>query len=192
MVPKDKHRSNRQRIIQRQCSDVWTFSYRTGWSDAHQSKHRSIARVGDLYKRLTPVFLVLLKFREAQYTLKNISKPTKKKIDHILSFSKCFMSVSARLARDWVWEQDVVPCEPVLDWTKLYLGALAILGVLVDRRHVNNAPAWCGATSTSLCMGRGDPYPSWRNYLVENGIKMTKKFCVSLGGLTLVVKRQYS
>jgi len=50
---------------------------------------------------------------------------------------------------------------------------------------------WWGAMM-ALCMGRGDPYPSWRNYLVENGIKMTKKFCVSLGGLTLVVKRQYS
>ena len=33
-------------------------------------------------------------------------------------------------------------------------------------------PTWCGAATTSLCGGRGDPHPLWRSSLVESGIKM--------------------
>ena len=46
----------------------------------------------------SPVILSLLEFRETLDTLKNISKPTKEQIDHILRFSTCFVSVRARLA----------------------------------------------------------------------------------------------
>ena len=48
---------------------------------------KRLVRLGGLYKRLTPAILVLLEFRETLDTLKNISKPTKEQIDHILRFS---------------------------------------------------------------------------------------------------------
>ena len=32
---------------------------------------------------------------------------------------------------------------------------------------------WCGAATTTLCWGRGDPHPLWRSSLVEIGIKVT-------------------
>ena len=34
-------------------------------------------------------------------------------------------------------------------------------------------PAWCGAATTSLYGGRGDPHPLWRSSLVEPGAKVT-------------------
>ena len=43
--------------------------------------------------------------------------------------------------------------------SSLYIGVSAMLGVLVARRQVNDPPAWCGAASTMLCGGRGDPPP---------------------------------
>ena len=42
--------------------------------------------------------LELLETRDTSYTLKNNFKPSKEQIDHILRFSTCFVSVSARLA----------------------------------------------------------------------------------------------
>ena len=56
---------------------------------------------------------------------------------------------------------------------QVYLGVPTILGVLVARQHVFDHPAWCGAASTTLCGGRGDPHPSWRSSLVESGAKVT-------------------
>ena len=47
------------------------------------------------------------------------------------------------------------------------------LGALMARRHVIDPPTWCGAATTILCGGRGDPYPLWRGSLVENEIKVT-------------------
>jgi len=39
--------------------------------------------------------------------------------------------------------------------------------------NVIDPPTWCGAATTSLCGGRGDPHPSWRSSLVEPGAKVT-------------------
>ena len=55
-----------------------------------QKRHNSskrLVRLDGLYKRLPPVILELLEFREILDTLKNTSKPTKEQIDHILRFS---------------------------------------------------------------------------------------------------------
>ena len=41
------------------------------------------------------------------------------------------------------------------------------------RRHVIDPPTWCGAATTTLCGGRGDPHLLWRSSLVEPGIKVT-------------------
>ena len=46
-----------------------------------------LVRLGGLFKRLTPAILELLEFREVPHASKNISKPTKEQIDHILRFS---------------------------------------------------------------------------------------------------------
>ena len=43
------------------------------------------------------------------------------------------------------------------------------LGALVARRHVIDHPTWCGAATTTLCGGRGDPHLLWRSSLVELG-----------------------
>ena len=48
---------------------------------------KQLVRLGGLFKRLTTAILELLEFRETLHTLKNISKPTKEKIDHIPRFS---------------------------------------------------------------------------------------------------------
>jgi len=48
---------------------------------------KQLVRLSGLYKRLTLAILELLEFRETLDTLKNISKPTKEQIDHILRFS---------------------------------------------------------------------------------------------------------
>ena len=62
-----------------------------GLSDAYAEKSgngsKRLVRLGGLYKRLTLAILELLEFRETLDTLKNISKPTKEQIDHILRFS---------------------------------------------------------------------------------------------------------
>ena len=47
------------------------------------------------------------------------------------------------------------------------------LGALVARRHVIDPLTWCGAATTTLCEGRGDPHPLCRSSLVEPGIKVT-------------------
>ena len=47
------------------------------------------------------------------------------------------------------------------------------LGALVARRHIIDPLTWCGAVTTTLCGGRGDPHPLWRSSLVEIGIKVT-------------------
>jgi len=63
------------------------------------------------------------------------------------------------------------------------------LGALVARQQVINPyslVAWCGATLTVLCGGRGDHHPSWKSSLVANEIKVTGKLSVSLGGLAFV------
>ena len=39
--------------------------------------------------------------------------------------------------------------------------------------NVIDPPTWCGAATTSLCGGRGDPHPLWRSSLVEPGAKVT-------------------
>ena len=59
---------------------------------------KRLVRLGGLFKHLTLAILELLEFREVPHTSKNTSKQTKEQIDHILRFSACFMSVSARLA----------------------------------------------------------------------------------------------
>ena len=48
-----------------------------------------------------------------------------------------------------------------------HLGALRLAG------NINDPPTWCGAARTTLCGGRGDPHPLWKNSLVEFGIKVT-------------------
>ena len=47
------------------------------------------------------------------------------------------------------------------------LGAVKLAGNVID------PPTWCGAATTSLCGGRGDPHPLWRSSLVEPGAKVT-------------------
>ena len=47
------------------------------------------------------------------------------------------------------------------------------LGALVARRHIIDPPTWCGAATTILYGGCGDPLPSWTSSLVEIGIKVT-------------------
>ena len=39
--------------------------------------------------------------------------------------------------------------------------------------HVIDRSTWCGAATTILYGGRGDPHPLWRSSLVEIGIKVT-------------------
>jgi hypothetical protein len=39
--------------------------------------------------------------------------------------------------------------------------------------NVIDPPTWCGAATTPLCGGRGDPHPLWRSSLVEPGAKVT-------------------
>ena len=39
--------------------------------------------------------------------------------------------------------------------------------------NVSDPPTWCGAATTSLYGGRGDPHPFWRSSLVEPGAKVT-------------------
>ena len=58
-------------------------------------------------------------------------------------------------------------CEPKEDSVRRPLGALEA------RRHVIDPPTWCGAVTTYLCGGCGDPHPLWRSSLVEPGIKVT-------------------
>ena len=113
--------------------------------------YKRLLRVGGLYICLTTTILSLLEFRETSYTLKNTSKPTQVLSDHIFRFS-------TSLALEWVSEQDCEPCALVLVWTKVYLSEPAILGVLVTRRDVNDPPTWCGAASTTLWGGHGDPH----------------------------------
>ena len=48
------------------------------------------------------------------------------------------------------------------------LGALAPWRVKLAG-NVIDPPTWCGAATTSLCRGRGDPHPLWRSSLVESG-----------------------
>ena len=78
------------------------ISEHVGLSDAYAEKvsndSKRLDQVGGLYKRLTPAILELLVTRDTSYTLKNNSKPSKEQIDHILRFSTCLVSVSARLA----------------------------------------------------------------------------------------------
>ena len=38
--------------------------------------------------------------------------------------------------------------------------------------NVIDPPTWCGAATTSLCGGRGDPHPLWRSSLVEPEAKV--------------------
>ena len=47
------------------------------------------------------------------------------------------------------------------------------LGALEAHRHVIDPPTWCGAATTTLCGGRGDPHPLGRSSLVEPGAKVT-------------------
>jgi len=47
------------------------------------------------------------------------------------------------------------------------------LGDLWLAGNVIVPPTWCGAATTILCGGRGDPHPLWRSSLVEIGIKVT-------------------
>jgi hypothetical protein len=73
----------------------------------------------------------------------------------------------------------------------------------VARQQVIDPPAWCGAATTALCGGRGDPHPSWRSSLVESGIKVTGNLARALvakpswrvkksSGRDLVIGMQYS
>ena len=47
------------------------------------------------------------------------------------------------------------------------------LGAVKLASNVIDPPTWCGAATTSLCGGRGDPHPLWRSSLVEPEIKVT-------------------
>ena len=47
------------------------------------------------------------------------------------------------------------------------------LGALKARRHVIDPPTWCGAATTTVCGGHGDPHPLWRSSLVEPRAKVT-------------------
>ena len=94
-----------------------------------------LVRLGGLFKRLTPAILELLETRDTSYTLKNISKPSKEQIDHILKFSTCFVSVSTRLALELVSEQGCVPYALVLGENHLFYSVCRPLGVLVARRQ---------------------------------------------------------
>ena len=64
-----------------------TSDYPTPAQKKGSNGSKQLDQVGGLYKRLTPAILVLLEFKETLDTLKNISKPTKEKIDHIFRFS---------------------------------------------------------------------------------------------------------
>ena len=54
----------------------------------------------------------------------------------------------------------------------LYFGAPAPWSVKLAGNVIDPA-LWCGATTTSLCGGRGDPHPLWRSSLVEPEAKVT-------------------
>ena len=47
------------------------------------------------------------------------------------------------------------------------LGAVKLAGNVID------PPTWCGAATTSLCGGCGDPHPLCRSSLVEPEAKVT-------------------
>ena len=47
------------------------------------------------------------------------------------------------------------------------LGAVKLTGNVID------PPTWCGAATTTLCGGRGDPHLLWRSSLVKFVIKLT-------------------
>jgi len=74
--------------------------------------YKRLLQVCGLYIWLPPAILELLETWDTSYTLKNNSKPSKEQIDHILRFSTCFVSVSARLALEWVSEW-------VSEWARL-------------------------------------------------------------------------
>ena len=57
------------------------------------------------------------------------------------------------------------PKEDILEHRPL--GALWLAGNVID------PPIWCGAATTTLCGGRGDPHPLWRSSLVKIWIKVT-------------------
>ena len=48
-----------------------------------------------------------------------------------------------------------------------------MLWFISEPKQELGAPTWCGAATTSLCGGRGDPHPLWRSSLVESGAKVT-------------------
>ena len=107
---------------------------------------KRILQVCGLYIWLPPAILELLETWDTSYTLKNNSKPFKEQIDHILRFSTCFVSVSARLALEWVSEQGCVPCALVLEENHILYSVCRPLGVLVARRqcHRPSGLVWSG------------------------------------------------
>ena len=127
-----------------------------------------------LYKCLSPAILSLLESQEVTPTPKNVSKPSKCLLIKSLVLSIPLRVLVLGLALERVWEQGVEFCVLVLEWTNLYPGAPAILGVFVTRRHIFDPPVWCAVVPTTLCRGRGDHHPSWISSLVENGAKVTR------------------
>ena len=159
---------------------------RVGLSDAYAEKGITATQrliwVGGLYKRLSTVIWSLLEFRETLDTLKNISKPTKEQIDHILRFS-------ASLAHEWVSEQGCVPCALVLGENHLLYSVCRPLGVLVTRRqrHRPSGLVWSGGDI--FVRGTWRP-PPFLVKLLSGTRGQVDRDCVH--GRDLVAEKQYS
>ena len=112
-----------------------------------------------LYKSLTPGLLCLLEFMWSHLRTKEVLQAFQELIDQTLRFRTSFVSESARLAQDSVWEQGLVPCVLCLSEAQACILVCQHLAVLVVRWLVFDPPTWCGAASTILCGGYGDPHP---------------------------------
>jgi len=119
--------------------------------------YKWLVRLGSLYICLHTAIWKLLEFRDTPYTLENTSKPSKCLLIKSLVLSTPLWVLVLKLALETVWDQGVVPCVLVPNWTELYLGVLAILRVLVARQQVYDPPTWCEAAWTAFCGGRGGP-----------------------------------
>jgi len=147
----------------------------TSLTDAYEEKMLTASNgsfeLRGLYIYLTPAIWSLLETRDTPY--KNISKPSKCKLIKHLGLAQALWVLVLGLALERVWEQGVVPCGWFWSESNRVSRCTGLFGVLVARRHVNDPPTWCGAASTTLYGGRGDPLPLWASSLMENGIKVT-------------------
>jgi len=95
---------------------------------------KRLVQVGGLYICIPPAIWSLLESQDITHASKNTSKPSKSIEIKSLVLSTSFVSISARLALQWVIKQGLDPCDVVLKWTKLVSRCAGLLGVLVAHR----------------------------------------------------------